>query len=126
MSSNSRLDVFYKKLLLKSLQNSQENTCARVSFLVGAALACNFIKKGLWRRCFLAKFVKLKEHLSMGAFLSIFNLLQIRKFRTELNFIENYFGIQYKIDIQYSASIDVNVIEMLINIGHCVVLYNTI
>ena len=35
--------VLYKKVFLKISINSQENTCARVSFL--KLLACNFIKK---------------------------------------------------------------------------------
>ena len=43
-------------------QNSQENTCARVYFLIQLqALACNFIKKRLWHRCLpfnIAKFLR--------------------------------------------------------------------
>ena len=37
-------EVFYKKVFLKVWQNSQENTCARISFLIKLQ-ACNFIKK---------------------------------------------------------------------------------
>ena len=43
-----------KKMFLKILQNSQENPCARVSFLIKLQL-----KKTLWHRCFpvnIAKF----------------------------------------------------------------------
>ena len=40
--------VLYKKMFLKISQNSQENTCARVSFLI----------ERLWHRCFLVNFVK--------------------------------------------------------------------
>ena len=43
-----------EKVFFEILQNSQENTCARVSFLI------NFIKKRLWHCCFsvnLAKFL---------------------------------------------------------------------
>ena len=37
-------EVFHKKELLEILQNSQENTCARFSFLIKLqALAWNFI-----------------------------------------------------------------------------------
>ena len=32
--SGSLPEVFYKKVFLKILQNSQENTCARASFLI--------------------------------------------------------------------------------------------
>ena len=48
-----------KKVFIEILQNSRENTCARVSFLI----------KRLWHRCFLVNFVKflrtlfLTEHL---------------------------------------------------------------
>ena len=37
-------EVFYKKVFLKVSQNSQENTCARISFLIKLQ-ACTFIKK---------------------------------------------------------------------------------
>ena len=47
---SSRPEVFYKKLFLEISQNSLENTCARVSFLVKLQVqACNFIKKKLWQ-----------------------------------------------------------------------------
>ena len=47
-----------KYLFLQILQNSQENTSARVSFLKDLqANGCNFIKKKrLCRRCFPVKF----------------------------------------------------------------------
>ena len=46
LSRSSRPEVFYKKVLLEISQNSQENTCARVSFLINLqAWACNFIRK---------------------------------------------------------------------------------
>ena len=38
--------VSLKKVLLKILQNSQENTCSRVSLLIKPEAACNFVKKG--------------------------------------------------------------------------------
>ena len=56
-----------KKVFLEISQNSQENTYARVSFLI--TLRGNFIEKRLWHRCFpvnLAKFLRtpfFKEHL---------------------------------------------------------------
>ena len=52
----SRSEVFCKKLLLKISQNSQENTCARVSFLI--KLQVLLLKKRLWYRCFPVKFAK--------------------------------------------------------------------
>ena len=59
-----------KKVFLEISQNSQENTCARVSFLKKLqTMACNFIKKRLWHKCFPVNFAKflrtpfLTEHL---------------------------------------------------------------
>ena len=43
-----------KAVFLKISQNSQENTCARVSFLIKLQL-----KKRLWHRCFLVNIAKL-------------------------------------------------------------------
>ena len=44
--------VVLKKVCLKISQSSQENTCARVSFLI------TLLKKRLWHRCFPVNFVK--------------------------------------------------------------------
>ena len=51
-----------KKLFLEISQNSQENTCVRVSFLIKLQLLPNkpatLLKKRLWHRCFAMKFAK--------------------------------------------------------------------
>ena len=58
---NSRLEVFYKKVFLKILGNSQENASATL------------LTKRLWHRCFLVNFQKflrtpfLTEHLLLAA-----------------------------------------------------------
>ena len=62
-----------KKVFLETLQNSQENTCARVSFLIKLqALACNDNKKEtLVFSCEFCKMFKntfLTEHLRETAF----------------------------------------------------------
>ena len=52
--------VLLKTVFLKILQNSQEDTCARVSFLnkvVGLRPAA-LSKKKLWHRCFSVNFAK--------------------------------------------------------------------
>ena len=41
-----------KKMFLEISQNSQKNTCARVSFLIKLPEACNFIKKETFLRNF--------------------------------------------------------------------------
>ena len=44
--------VLWKKVFLEVSQNSQVNTCARVSFSI------KFLKKRLWHSCFLVNFAK--------------------------------------------------------------------
>ena len=48
---------FVKNVFLEILQNSQENMCARVSFLKKLQ-ARGLQKKRLWHRCFPVNFVK--------------------------------------------------------------------
>ena len=49
-----------KKVFLEISQNSQENTCARVSFFnkVAGLRPATLLKKRLWNRCFPANFTK--------------------------------------------------------------------
>ena len=48
-----------KKVFLEISQNSQENTCARVSFLIKLqAWPATLLKKRLWHRCFPVNFAK--------------------------------------------------------------------
>ena len=58
-------EVFYKKSDLKNVTNSQENTHARVSFLIKLqALACNFNKKETLAQVFSCEFCEIsKEYL---------------------------------------------------------------
>ena len=48
------------KLFLKILQNSQENTCARVSFLIKLQdlKPATLLKKRVWHKCFPVNFAK--------------------------------------------------------------------
>ena len=48
-----------KKVFLEILQNSQENTCARVSFLI--KLQATLLKKRLWHRSFPVNFAKFRR-----------------------------------------------------------------
>ena len=52
-----------KKVFLEISWNSQENTCARVSFLIKlhGLRPATLLKKRLWHRCFLVNFVKFCE-----------------------------------------------------------------
>ena len=51
---------FIKKMFLEILQNSQENTCAKVSFLIKLlAEACNFVKKETLAHVFSYEFSKI-------------------------------------------------------------------
>ena len=48
-----------KKVFLEISQNSQENTCARVSFLIKLQAApATLLKKRLWHRCSPVNFAK--------------------------------------------------------------------
>ena len=50
-------------VFLEILQNSQENTCARVSFLIKLqAEACNFIKKETLAQVFSWEFCKISKN----------------------------------------------------------------
>ena len=52
-----------KKLFIEILQNSQENTCARVSFLINfQAEACNFKKKQTLAQVFFCEFCKIYKN----------------------------------------------------------------
>ena len=49
-----------KKVFLEILQNSQENTCARVSFLISCrSEACNVIKKDTLAQVFFSEFCEI-------------------------------------------------------------------
>ena len=59
---SSHPEMFFKRVLLKISQNSQENTYARVSFVINMqADAGNFIKKETWHRCFPVNFAKIER-----------------------------------------------------------------
>ena len=65
------------KVFLEVSQNSQENTCARISFLIKLqASACNFMKKRLWQRCFL----KRKKSWSNTRFGRFLKVIETREF----------------------------------------------
>ena len=59
-------DVLWKNLFLEISQTSQENTCARVSFLIKLqalqAKDCNFVKKETLSQVFSCKFRKISEN----------------------------------------------------------------
>ena len=50
----TEMQLYCKKEFSKILQNSQENTCARVSFLINLQAEAS----RLWRRCFPVNFAK--------------------------------------------------------------------
>ena len=81
---------FVKKVFLVISQNSQENTCARVSFLIKLPAwglrPATLLKKRVWYRCFPVNFVKflrtpfLTEHLQwllLNVFLFLFCLFHL-------------------------------------------------
>ena len=57
-----------KKIFLKLLQNSMENTCARVFFnKVTGLRPATLLKKRLWQRCFSVNFAKILRTPLMAA-----------------------------------------------------------
>ena len=48
-----------KKVFLKFLQNSQENTCSRISFLIKLQTSGNFIEKEALAQVFSSEFCKI-------------------------------------------------------------------
>ena len=50
--------VLCKKLFLEISQNSQENTCAKGSFLIKRLFRDSLLKTRLWHRCFPVNIVK--------------------------------------------------------------------
>ena len=51
-----------KKVFLEILQNSQENTCARVSFLIKLQASSNFIKKETLAKVFSCEFYEISKN----------------------------------------------------------------
>ena len=51
-----------EKVFLEISQNSQENTCARVSFLIKLKAACNFIKKENLAQVFSCEFCEISKN----------------------------------------------------------------
>ena len=60
ISQNSQENTCARASFLINLQeqNSQENTCARVSFLIKFQAPATLLKKRLWHRCFPVNFAK--------------------------------------------------------------------
>ena len=55
---------FVEKVFLEILQNSQENTCARASFLIKLQTsACNFIKKETLAQVFSCEFCEISKNI---------------------------------------------------------------
>ena len=54
--------VLFKKVFLEISQNSQENTCARVSFLIKLQTLGNFIKKEALAQVFSCEFCEISKN----------------------------------------------------------------
>ena len=74
--------VLLKKVFLKISQNSQENNCARVSFLIKLhAIACNFIKKATLSKMLSCEFWEIfKNILLQSTFGWQFLLWEVTRF----------------------------------------------
>ena len=61
-STSSHKGCSVKKVFLEISQNSQENTCARASFLIKLQ-ACSFIKKETLAQAFLCEFCEISKNI---------------------------------------------------------------
>ena len=60
---NCKVCSLIEKMFLEILENWQENTCARVSFLIELRpKACNFIKKETLAQVFSCQFCKISKN----------------------------------------------------------------
>ena len=59
--SNHRRCSVKKGVLRNFLENSQESTCARASFLIKLQAPATLLKKKLWHRCFPVNFAKFQR-----------------------------------------------------------------
>ena len=78
-SKSSHLRCYVRKVFLEILQNSQENTCSRVSFLIELqASTCNVIKKETLTQMFFCEFCEIfkntffLEHLQGLLYIYVF------------------------------------------------------
>ena len=85
-------------------QNSQENVCARVSFLMSLSA---LLKKRLWHRCFLENFVKFKRTPPSDCFCFSNFLLLARAIETEEK------DLLEEIDLMKSIGFHKNIINIV-------------
>ena len=85
------LEVFYKMIFWKISQNSQDDICVRVSFLITlqSCEACSFIKKETSTQVFscevfkIFKYTIFTEHLPTTASWNIIQILALREKNSE-------------------------------------------
>ena len=93
-------------MFLEISQKWQENTCARVSFLIKLeASACSFIKKRLWHRCFpvnFAKFLRTSFLQNTSGWL-LLTFLVLPSFRVALFSCFIYFVLHFFLNALFSC-----------------------
>ena len=100
----SRPVVFFEKVFLEISQNSQKNTCARVSFLMKLQASdhrpASSLKKRMWNRCFPGYFPKFLRTLFLqnpsGRLLRIGNPCVIRLRPIFQSNRSHLFGLHWK------------------------------
>ena len=83
-----------KKVFLEISQNSQENTCTRVSFFnkVAGLRPVTLLKERVWHRCFPVNFAKFVEHLFLqNTSGSCFWQKHVKMIAPWVNMSENFF-----------------------------------
>ena len=96
-NSRSRHPRYSAKNVFSEIsQNSQENTCARVSFLIKLqARSATVLKKGLWHRCFPVNFAKFLRTPFLQNTLRrlLLKFLNSRETVSETNLLVNTFSL---------------------------------
>ena len=105
-------------MFLEISQNSQENTCARVSFLIKLQVeVCNFIKKETLEQVFPCEFCKISKNTFFYRTLLVdcFYVFDVTGFQnTCLGFY-----LYFKINITKGVSCSIYMVKLLLNLISC-------
>ena len=108
------LGILFRKVFLEIWQNSQENICARVSFLIKLKASglrpATLFKTRLWHRCFPVNFTKfLGTVFLQNTYGLVLHAMNLAKFIKTMFFIQHFlwlllshaksFGYLYKVSM---------------------------
>ena len=118
ISKSSHQTCFVNKVFLEISQNSQENTCARDSFLIKLQAApATLLKKSLWHRCFRVNFAKFLrtpflQNTSGRLLLKQTHLLKV--FLFSFNQVKMFIKVKVFIEERVKVNIISNIISVML------------